>query len=198
MNLLVKEPKTKRGLNTLNRICDSAKQLFYEKGYHNTSINDITDGANIAPGTFYIYFNDKYNLYKYLLLQYSHDIRKSIRLATENCESRYERERIGLKTFLKYIHKHKNAYHIIWESLYIDYELFRAYYVDFGQRYSNGIIAGQKENEVRNVDPTVLSFMLMGISNFIGLNYAIFADGKDFDDVVDKVMDILKNGMFKK
>lgn len=198
MNLLVKEPKTKRGLNTLNRICDSAKKLFYEKGYYNTSINDIASGAQIAPGTYYIYFNDKINLYKYLLLQYSHDIRKTIGVAIENCETRYEKEKVGLKTFLEYIHTHKNAYHIIWESLYIDYELFKEYYINFGLRYTEGIITSQANNEVRDVDPTVLSFLLMGVSNFIGLNYVIFEDGKPFDNVVDQVMDILENGMFNK
>lgn len=198
MNLLVKEPKTKRGLNTLHRICNSARILFYEKGYHNTSINDITDGAKIAPGTFYLYFNDKYNLYKYLLLQYSHDIRNSIRVATKDCKTRYEIEKIGLKTFLEYISSHKNAYHIIWESLYIDYELFKTYYVDFGMRYAKGLIEAQKTKEVRDIDPAVLSFLLMGVSNFIGLNYVIFKDSKPFDSVVDQVMDILENGMFEK
>jgi len=39
----------------------------------------------------------------------------------------------------------------------------------------------------------------MGVSNFIGLKYVMFdEENMDFDKVVDQVVDILVNGMFKK
>ena len=71
METLINLPRTKRGKNTLNNILSAAVQLFYEKGYHNTSINEITSLAGVAAGTFYVYFDGKYNLYKYLLLKCS-------------------------------------------------------------------------------------------------------------------------------
>ncbi|MDF2698661.1 MAG: fadR [Haloplasmataceae bacterium] len=196
MELLVKEPKTKRGFETLNRICDSAKKLFFEKGYFNTSINDITDGANIAPGTFYIYFNDKLNLYKYLLLQFSYEIRKSISLATRDCKTRYEKEYNGLKTYLDFIKNNQTAYRIIWESQYVDAQSFRDYYENFAVRYSKGIVEAQKNNEVIDIDPMNISYVLMGISNFIGLKYVIFDNKDSYEDVVADVMKILENGLF--
>jgi hypothetical protein len=37
----------------------------------------------------------------------------------------------------------------------------------------------------------------MGVSNFIGLKYVMFdEDNNNFDGVVDKVMEILENGIF--
>jgi AcrR family transcriptional regulator len=33
--------------------------VFKEKGYHATSVNDIIDAAQIARGTFYLYFTSK-------------------------------------------------------------------------------------------------------------------------------------------
>ena len=53
---LVNQPKTVRGQETLNRICQAAEQVFYEKGYYETSINDITNLDKFIAGTFYIYF----------------------------------------------------------------------------------------------------------------------------------------------
>lgn len=46
----------------------------------------------------------------------------------------------------------------------------------------------------------IMSYFLMGVSNFIGLKYVMFDDNNDdnFDEVVDKVMDILQSGMFLK
>ena len=182
---------------TLDKILKAGEELFYKQGYHSTSINDITSEADIALGTFYIYFKDKYSLYRYLLQRYSHDIRKAIAQGIEEKDTRLEKERKGLKSFLLYTMQNRHVYNIIWESLYIDKNLFKEYYEDFCLRYSRGLVEDQKKGEVRKIDPAVLSYILMGISNFIGLKYVMFdeKDG-DFDDVVEQVMQVLESGMF--
>lgn len=198
MEEFVNLPKTKRGQKTLDNIVRAAEELFFEKGYHATSIIDITNEANIALGTFYIYFKDKYSLYKFLLLSYSHDIRKAIALDIKPTHTRFEAEKIGLKAFLVYIRDHKHVYNIIWESLYIDKTLFVEYYEDFAGRYATGLVKAQEKGEVVDVDTIILSYFLMGVSNFIGLKYVMFDEDKDdnLDEVVEKVMDILEAGMF--
>lgn len=198
MEEFVNLPKTKRGQKTLDNIVRAAEELFFEKGYHATSIIDITNEANIALGTFYIYFKDKYSLYKFLLLSYSHDIRKAIALDIKPSHTRFEAEKIGLKAFLVYIRDHKHVYNIIWESLYIDKTLFIEYYEDFAGRYATGLVKAQEKGEVVDVDTTILSYFLMGVSNFIGLKYVMFDEDKDdnLDEVVEKVMNILEAGMF--
>jgi AcrR family transcriptional regulator len=199
MEEIVNIPKTQRGQATLDKICQAAETLFYQKGYHNTSIVDITNLSGIALGTFYIYFKDKYYLYKYLLLRYSHQIRMAISTETKDLQSRKEKERVGLKTFLKFTRENKHSYNIIWESLYIDKNLFINYYDIFAERYSKGMIEGQKDGEVIDADPTVISYFLMGVSNFIGLKYVMFDEENiDYDHVVDQVMSILENGLFTK
>lgn len=199
MEKIVNKPKTVRGQRTLDSIAESAEELFYEKGYHRTSISDITNKSGIALGTFYIYFKDKYNLYKFLLLRYSHEIRKAIAKDIKEDTTRLKKEEIGLRAFLIYIKENKHVYNIIWESLYIDKQLFVEYYENFAQRYAKGIIEAQEEGEMLELDPEVMSFYLMGISNFIGLKYVMFDDESEetIDEVVEKVMVLVKRGMFK-
>lgn len=199
MDEIVNQPKTERGQVTLDKICQAAEDLFYHKGYHNTSIVDITRESGIALGTFYIYFKDKYMLYKHLLLRYSHNIRMVIRNETKGLSSRKEIERVGLKTFLMYTRENRYAYNIIWESLFIDKNLFINYYDAFAEKYSKGLIAGQEAGEVADYDPTLMSYFLMGVSNFIGLKYVVFDENDmNFDHVVDEVIDILEKGIFIK
>ena len=50
----VKPPDVRR-----NEIVDVVQALFTSKGYDNTSVQDILDGAGIAKGTFYHYFDSK-------------------------------------------------------------------------------------------------------------------------------------------
>lgn len=197
MESLVNKPRTKRGRITLNNILNAAIQLFYEKGYHRTSINDITSLAGVAPGTFYVYFDGKYNLYKYLLLQCSHMIRKNLSRSVQNCKTRREVERVGLKSWLEFAIDNQYMYHIIWESLYIDHDLFVDYYVTFCKAYMTGLADAEKTGEVRDIDPEVLAYTLMGASNFLGLNWGLFkSDRSSVDHVVEEFMKIIDNGIF--
>ena len=49
------------------RLLDTAFSLFSDKGIKNTSIQEIVDNANVAKGTFYLYFKDKYELQDILI-----------------------------------------------------------------------------------------------------------------------------------
>jgi AcrR family transcriptional regulator len=44
---------------THQRLLEIAWQLFCEKGYEHTTVQDITDAANVAKGTFFNYFETK-------------------------------------------------------------------------------------------------------------------------------------------
>ena len=195
---LINKPKTKRGRETLNRILSAAAQAFYEKGYHAASINDITRLAGVASGTFYVYFDSKYDLYKFLLLQCSHMIRKHLNQATKDCKTRREVEEVGLRDWLKFVQEHRYMYHVIWESLYIDKELFFDYYVNFCAAYVKGINAAKESGEIRReIDSEVLAWTLMGASNFLGLNWGLFKDHPtDLNNVVRSFMDIINGGIF--
>ena len=54
---------------TRRRVLTAAKHLFDRKGYRDTTIDDITRRANIAHGTFYLYFHGKRDLLRELFDQ---------------------------------------------------------------------------------------------------------------------------------
>ena len=196
---LINKPKSERGRETLNRILSAAAQVFYEKGYHGASVSDITRMAGVAAGTIYLYFDSKYNLYKFLLLQCSHNIRKHLKEVTAGCADRREAERVGLYEWLRFAQKNQYMYHIIWESLYVDKQLFVDYYTDFCKAYVRGIDAAKERGEIRSeIDSEVLAWTLIGASNFLGLNWGVFVDyPTENKQVVDSFMQILDKGIFK-
>lgn len=49
------------------RIQDAAIALFHEQGVEATSVNEIVKRANVAKGTFYIYYKDKKELISQIL-----------------------------------------------------------------------------------------------------------------------------------
>lgn len=192
-------PKTKVGLKSFKKIIKSGKLLYGKAGYNSTSINDIISKAKVAAGTFYIYFDSKLALYLYLLDEYRHNIRRSATDATKNCKTRLEMERAGLKAFIMYVKEDPLAYKLVWESLFVDQNIFREYYMSFASSYVNHLKPFVESGEIRDdIDLETVSYILMGISNFVGLQIVFNenATEKDVDFVVDESMKLLQNGIF--
>ncbi len=198
MKTLIKEPLTRNAKNTFNMIIESAIDLFYKNGYHGTTVNNITQDAGIAAGTFYLYFPSKLSLYKHILIMFSHNIRKTIAANVSEKTSRYEKEREGIKSFIMLAKENPQMYNIIWESLYIDRALFKDYYESFANRYIRGLDQSVSNKEIREIDTEVVSYILMGITNFIGLKVVLNLgkNNDDIDHIVDVVMDLIKHGLF--
>ncbi len=53
------------------RLLKTAFELFTQKGIKDTSIQEIVDNANVAKGTFYLYFKDKYEIRDILIVKKS-------------------------------------------------------------------------------------------------------------------------------
>lgn len=194
-------PKTTSGIKTFNKIVSTGKKLFAKNGYQLTSINDIIAKSKIAAGTFYIYFDSKLALYLYILDLYRVSIRKASADATKGLTHRYDIERAGIKAFISYALKDPLAYRIIWESLFVDFEIFKNYYESFAESYIKHLKEYVDKKEIRaDLDLETLSYTLMGISNFVGLQIIFKKDVQpaEIDRVIDEAMSILDRGIFVK
>ena len=67
-------------MTTKDLLMNSAKEILAENGYSNTKIEDITKNANLAKGTFYIYFKTKEDLMIEIISEYS----TNFKLFTDN------------------------------------------------------------------------------------------------------------------
>ena len=70
-NIMKKEEIANEKKDKENRLLDTAFSLFTEKGIKDTSIQEIVDNANVAKGTFYLYFKDKYEIRDILIAKKS-------------------------------------------------------------------------------------------------------------------------------
>ena len=52
----------KKGIERRDQIIDAAEKLFYEKGYEQTSVQDVLDALSLSKGGFYHYFESKIEL----------------------------------------------------------------------------------------------------------------------------------------
>ena len=62
------------------QILEVARQLFAQRGYHATSIQDLLDRADIARGTFYLHFDSKRAIFDELVDEFLARIRSVVRV----------------------------------------------------------------------------------------------------------------------
>jgi AcrR family transcriptional regulator len=55
--------KQREKLEMRRLILDAAKDIFLEKGFHNTSIRNIAEKIEYSPGTIYLYYKDKDDIF---------------------------------------------------------------------------------------------------------------------------------------
>lgn len=198
----ITKPLTKRGQKTFDALIRAATTLFHTKGYHQTTIAEIASEAGVGVGTFYIYFSDKYSLYRFVLKELGHTIRTHTTKAIKAASTRREAEREGIKAFITYIRDYPYAYTVIWQALQVDKSLFVNYYKDFSARYVRGLKEAFENNEIVDVDLETLSYALMGISNFLGLQITMFEphlqNDEMIDHLVDNLFDAIEKGLFVK
>ncbi|MCR4710718.1 MAG: TetR/AcrR family transcriptional regulator [Clostridia bacterium] len=193
---LPEKPKTKRGEATREKLIQAAAKTFYDKGYHGSTIHDITRIAGVGSGTFYLYFDSKISVYRYLLIEYGERIRANSAIAIQKSKNRREAEELGIRSFFEFVTREPEIFNVIWESLYIDKRLFDDFYHTFSEAYVSQLEKAQKKGEVRDIDPSVLSYMLIGISNFVALNSIVLQQEQDLDALIREIMKLLDGGMF--
>jgi AcrR family transcriptional regulator len=68
------ETLSAKGRQTREAIEQAARKLFAERGFHGTTLADITSAAGKSPAVFYRYFADKEDLLAALAESFLHDI----------------------------------------------------------------------------------------------------------------------------
>jgi len=197
----VRLPKTKVGEATFKKIIRTGKRLFAKHGFQATSINDIIAKSKVAAGTFYLYFDNKLALYMHLLEEYKREIRLTSATAVTGYQTRYEIEREGLKSFIRYVRKDPLAYKLIWESMSVDPNIFKEYYQSFALSYGFHLKEYVEKGQVRDdIDLETASYILMGIANFVGLQVLFQEDisEAEIDRIVGEAMKMIESGLLKR
>lgn len=171
-------PTTPRGQRTRQKLLTAAEEIFGELGYHNAGIVEITQHAEVALGTFYLYFPDKKSIFQDLVRTLNTRLRAAIGERIRDIDDRLEQEVVGFETFFEFVRKHKNLYKVILQAETVDEELYRWHYRTLAEGYVRGLRRAQAAGQVRSdLDAETLSYSLMGIAQGLGSRYVLW-DGK--------------------
>jgi AcrR family transcriptional regulator len=190
-----KRPRTARGEATRQKLIDAAESLFGQAGFHATGVSDITRAAGVAQGTFYVYFDSKEEIFRELVVHLSHELRLALQTASTGLPDRLDAEEAGLRAFLAFVARHRNLYRIVFESQFIDPELFRWYYERIARGYARGLEEAARQGEVRGGDAETLAYCLMGAAHFLGMRWVMWEGSAPPAEVMDTLLAFMRAGL---
>jgi AcrR family transcriptional regulator len=190
-----RESLTPRGVRTREKLFRAAEAVFAERGFERSSIADIAGRAEVALGTFYVYFPDKKAVFIELVDELGERLREKQRTAVIGATTRIEIERAGLRSFFEFVAQHPGLYRVVREAEFADPPTYRRYYQRIAQGYAAGLDKAMAAGELRALDPECLAYCLMGLADFLGMRWLIWEETKDVDFVVDQAMAFIRHGI---
>jgi AcrR family transcriptional regulator len=169
---------TARGERTRSRLLEAGEEVFGRRGYHGASIADITHGAGVAQGTFYLYFDTKRDLMRAVVEERGHELRATLAHAAAAAVGRIPKEEAGFAAFFAWMARHRALCRIVRNCEYVDSDLYRDWYSQLADGYAHALRTAIDDGEIAEVeDVETLAYALMGIGDFVAMRWLVFDDG---------------------
>lgn len=181
----------------------AARDVFAQKGYHATTVDDITRAAGVAKGTFYLYFEEKREIYYEVVagfLQLIKDIGRSVgESATGGLDFLSRAEQAAHELMRIFIENRQLARLTYRESMGLDPELERlvsGFYREIAEVEAKNIQRGIELGLFRPVNPLLVAYAHIGMVERVLLATLDEDSGlPDPDTIVRELMQIAFEGL---
>ncbi|WP_256829624.1 TetR/AcrR family transcriptional regulator [Ornithinimicrobium faecis] len=188
--------RTPRGARTRAKLLTAAEEVFATVGYHEASIVKITEEAGVALGTFYTHFEGKKEIFDTVVLDLSQRVRHAMSEASTGVDDRLEAERAGFRAFFAFTAQHPALYRIIRQAEFVSPEVMRRHYDNIVDGYASGLESARSRGEIRDVDPVVAAWALMGAGELIGMRWVLWEDADAIPEAVyEGLMDVIRGAL---
>ncbi len=171
----------------LEKLLNASFELFTSQGINKTSISDIVNKAEVAKGTFYLYFKDKYDIRNRLIAHKSSQLfmQAYTALAQAGIEGFEDRIIFIMDYVLDELDANKGLLAFIYKDL--SWAVFKRALttpvssddVDFGAVYKHMI----EESDVELLDPEVMLFLIIELVGSAGYSSIMYNDPVSLADL---------------
>ncbi len=168
-----------RGKETRQAILRAAEQVFAERGYAGSRMDDVAAKVGIRRASMVYYFRDKRSLYLALLDDLFGELLPKYRAALAGGGGARERILGCLDIWAKAVAERPGLVRIMmWESARVhrsSAEPLAAELAPILATISEGIVAGQREGSFRGIEPLRFLMIVTGATAFLTLGMQVLA-----------------------
>lgn len=155
----VKKTRQEKYLEKRNSLLLSAAKVVGEHGYAGASVTKITEGSDVAQGTFYLYFNSRQELFDQLLPFIANRALAHIREVSAGSMDFYEREERAFRGFFEYLLDHPYYYRVLGEAETMAPRAFEDWFTYITERYVKQLEKAAGAGEIKGLTRRELRFM---------------------------------------
>ena len=210
-NMGTKKRKEREREARKNDILEAAKAVFFERGFHAATMDQIAEAAELSKGSLYLYFSSKEELYVSILVEGLEILYDMFEKAVKDIGVWEEKLHNIAMAYYGFYQGNKNYFKILFFLQHgeiatkISDSLFQICFekgiscLDF---LSKAIQEGMEEEEIETSDPMELAVVLWGAFNGIILLYEEeehrrFIPGL-LDNLIRKTIELLTAGLKKR
>jgi AcrR family transcriptional regulator len=196
------EPKERR-----SQLLEHAAQLFGDRGYHNTSISDIIASADVARGTFYLYFANKRKLFEELVDSLLLRLTSCIETVVVDNEARSPREQLVdnlVRVFVLLGDERHMLSILLRGAVGLDREIddkLHDFYREILEAIENSLLLGQQMGLVREVNVRMTALAVLGsvkemLHALLNTEYSLDSESEIRQHAV-AILDIFSRGVLQ-
>ena len=150
------------------QLLEHAARLFGDRGYYNTSVSDIISSADVARGTFYLYFANKRKLFEELVDSLLLRLTSCIETVEVENTSRSPREQLVdnlVRVFVLLCEERHMLSILLRGAVGLDQEIddkLQDFYREILEAIESSLVLGQHMGLVRPVAPKLTALAVLG------------------------------------
>jgi len=190
--------------DTASRIVHQATRLFLEKGYHGTSIDDITKAAGLTKGALYWYFKSKQDLLEKIVKEFENRFLNGLIQAVEETGGEIHDKFEKMFRYNAAFAFHNRELCVSFTTLAAELvgshhgieTQIRRIYKKYQNFLSNLILQGKKEKIFKkDIDHKMAALIIMAFHDGILLHWSMNKDKVDGKTCATAFKKIIVNGL---
>ncbi len=184
-NIIKKSKLVEKKEEKKQKLLESSFKLFTKKGIKNTSVEEITNEAGTAKGTFYLYFKDKYEVQDQLIIRKSKQLFNDAvkRLSKENITDFLDSLIFVIDYVIDQLNKNKLLLKFISKNL--SWGVYNEKVIKMVDDNALGVhelfIKGINDNKIKLKNPDVTLYMIIELVSSTCFNSIINKDPLPID-----------------
>lgn len=184
-----------------SELLTAARAVFGKKGFHDASIEEIAEMAEVAKGTVYLYYKSKKDLYLEALRFGIESLVKELKARADNPGSCLETLRVLTHTKIVFFEENRDFFRIYYSELGklpahpAGISLVRDLYTEQAQVFEGVLREGIKRREVRSLHIEKTAFAIADLTRGVATQRLLGMSKTRLEDDVEFIVNVIWKGI---
>ena len=184
-----------------SELLNAARAVFGKKGFHEASIEEIAEMAEVAKGTVYLYYKSKNDLYLEALRFGIGSLVNELKKRADSAGSCLETLRLLTRTKIVFFEENRDFFRIYYSELGklpahpAGLTLVRDLYTEQAEVFQRVLRQGIKRREVRPLDIEKTAFAIADLTRGIAMQRLLGMSSTRLEDDVEFIVNVIWKGI---